>query len=42
MVDGAARAYYDASVWVAYIMGDRDGFFGVCAPLFDKLELGLN
>ena len=41
MVDGVKRVYYDSNVWVSYMRGSKDRFFGICSPLFDRVERGL-
>lgn len=41
-MDSVNRVYYDTSVWTAHAMGTKDMFYGVCKPLFDRAERGLD
>ena len=42
MVDGSKRVYYDSNMWVAYMRGRKDMFYGACSPFFDRAEQGLD
>jgi len=42
MVGSTERVYYDTNMWVAYTLGRKDAFFSVCAPLFHRVERGLD
>ena len=40
LVEGIKRVCYDPNMWVSYMRGGRDMFFGACSPLFDRVERG--
>lgn len=42
MVGSTKRVYYDTNMWVAYTLGKEDAFFSSCAPLFYRVERGLD